>query len=354
MPELDERECDVIVVGAGPAGACAAMRLAKRGLHVCIIEKKTLPRYKTCGGGLLRRAVALLDVDISPAIERQCRFVDLNISGRMEFRAQRAEPIVSMVMRDCFDQLLVAHAVRQGATMIAPCRVTALARQGDRVRIDTSSGPVIARYVIAADGASSTVARLAGWGDPRRATPALECEVQVSAETFARFRDAAQFDFGPVPFGYAWVFPKREHLSIGVLTLRPERVNLNECFEKCLRALSIEPAAIQRHGFVIPLAPRDSTLAKGRVLLTGDAAGLADPVTAEGITSAIQSGQMAADAIAPISMIRFRWNGRTTTRSANRSSPSIASRGDWRGVYTTSRGCEPRLSRGVASASFMR
>ena len=56
MPELDERECDVIVVGAGPAGACAAMRLAKRGLHVCIIEKKTLPRYKTCGGGLLRRA----------------------------------------------------------------------------------------------------------------------------------------------------------------------------------------------------------------------------------------------------------------------------------------------------------
>ncbi len=92
--------------------------------------------------------------------------------------------------------------------------------------------------------------------------------------------------------------PKRNHLSIGVLTTRPGRANLNRCFERYLALADINPVeGVERHGFVIPIGPRQGSLVKGRVLLTGDAAGLADPVTGEGITYAIRSGQLAAKAL---------------------------------------------------------
>ena len=298
MGRSGEGEFDVVVVGAGPAGACAAIRAARRGLRMCLIEKEALPRYKTCGGGVLGRALLSLGVDIAPSIERECREVQLNIGKRLSFRAERAEPIVVMVMRDRFDHLLVEHAASAGAQLRTPSQVTSLKREGDLVRLETSGGTIAARYVIAADGAASAVAKLAGWKDERRMAPALECEVFVDEESFAGFSDAARFDFGLMPSGYAWVFPKRRHLSIGVMTSRPNGVNLNQYFERYLKDLSIKPTAIQRHGYVIPLSPRGSQLARGRVLLAGDAAGFADPVTAEGITYAIRSGQAAADAVA--------------------------------------------------------
>ncbi len=127
----------------------------------------------------------------------------------------------------------------------------------------------------------------------------LECEVHVSPEDFARFSQSARFDFEPVPQGYAWVFPKGEHLSMGVLTLNPQKANLNQCFNHYIEYLKIKKVmSIERHGYVIPLAPRSAVLARDSVLLVGDAAGLADPTTAEGISHAILSGQLAGQAIA--------------------------------------------------------
>src|SRR4051794_38793738 len=106
---------DVAIIGAGPAGAAAAITLARRGISVCILERKSLPRYKTCGGGILHRALPLLDVDVKSVTERQCFDVEMNINRHLRFCVRRDVPIVTMVMRDRFDQLLVQSAQKHGA-----------------------------------------------------------------------------------------------------------------------------------------------------------------------------------------------------------------------------------------------
>jgi flavin-dependent dehydrogenase len=119
----------------------------------------------------------------------------------------------------------------------------------------------------------------------------------VRASDFDRLAGGARFDFGAAPAGYGWVFPKREHLSIGVCTMG-NGVNLNAGLARYLGALGLDrPEHVERHGFFITLGPRAEGVARGRVLLAGDAAGVADPVTGEGISAAIESGTLAARAI---------------------------------------------------------
>jgi flavin-dependent dehydrogenase len=167
----------------------------------------------------------------------------------------------------------------------------------DGVRLDTTGGPLTAAFVLAADGAASGMARRAGWRDGRHLIPALEYEIQVDDRTFERFARSPRFDIGIVPYGYAWVFPKAAHLSVGALTTRRGPMNLHRQLEEYLRVIGLTPRAVERHGFVIPLRPRSGPLARGRMLLVGDAAGLADPMTAEGISFAVRSGRLAAEAI---------------------------------------------------------
>jgi geranylgeranyl reductase family protein len=289
---------DVAVVGSGPAGATAARTLAERGLKVALLERETLPRYKTCGGGLVARAFEVLPQEVHAVIERSCEAAELHLLDRdMHFRAVRTTPFISMTMRDRLDHTLATAAVASGAELRAPCRVTGLHPTREWIRLDTDRGAVTASFVIAADGAGSDVARLAGWTDGRHLIPALEYEVQVDRDTLDRFAGAPRFDVGLVPYGYAWVFPKAAHLSVGVLTAHRGPINLHRHLEDYLRGIGLVPQSMQRHGFVIPVRPRAGPLARGRVLLTGDAAGLADPLTAEGISLAARSGRLAAEAI---------------------------------------------------------
>lgn len=292
---------DVAVVGSGPAGATAALTLARRGLRVVLIEKETLPRYKTCGGGLVGRARALLPPGVERLIERSCDHAELHLlDANLHYRAAREPPdppVVAMTMRDRLDHALAMAAATAGAELRAPCRVTGVTHESGQVRLATDGGPIAAGFLIAADGATGSVARLAGWGDGRRLIPALEYEVKVDDGTLERFARTARFDVGVVPFGYGWVFPKTAHLSVGVLTTRRGGIDLHRSLAEYLRVMGLAPRALERHGYVIPIRPRAGPLARERVLLAGDAAGLADPVTAEGISLAARSGSLAAEAI---------------------------------------------------------
>ena len=294
---------DVAVVGGGPAGACAARVLAEAGARVVLLEKHGLPRYKTCGGGVVGRALNGLPPATRAAVEaavveRSCHVADLNLREEgLRFGTQRARPVISMVMRDRFDAALVAAAEEAGAEIRASCEVRDVITQDDRLELQTTAGAVAARFVVAADGATSVTARRTGWSAPRSCAPGLEAEVTVSDGDLARLAGSARFDFGVIPAGYGWVFPKGRHLSIGVATTR-SGVNLNASLARYLETLDLGPLErIEKHGFLIPLAPRSEGVVRGRVLLAGDAAGLADPLTGEGISAAIHSGTLAGRAI---------------------------------------------------------
>jgi geranylgeranyl reductase family protein len=292
-------EFDVAIVGSGPAGAAAALELATHGVHVALIEKAVPPRYKTCGGGVLRRALKLLPIDVTRAIERECHAAEIvHHAPDLRFVSARPQPIVSMVMRDQFDHLIASAAVARGARLLAGTSVQDVEVGPDHVRLGTNAGDIRARVVIAADGANSTVARKTRRPEIREVFPALECEVTLPPEAMAPLMRTARFDFGLVTAGYGWVFPKRDHLSIGVGTTRRGAANLPEVYREYLRVLGVgTPLREERHGYLIPCRPRAAMFDVPRVLFVGDAAGLADPVTAEGITAGILSGQLAARAI---------------------------------------------------------
>jgi len=294
---------DVAVVGGGPAGACAAFTLAQAGARVVLLEKAALPRYKTCGGGVVGRALRALPPALRGAVdasvlERPCHAAALHFREEgLTFQTRRARPVISMVMRDRFDAALVAAAERAGAEIRQRSAVRDLVRRDHGCELDTAGGTVATRFVVAADGVTGVTARRAGWSAPRACAPCVEAEVSVADRDFARLADVARFDFGVVAVGYGWVFPKRAHLSIGLATTRGGE-NLHLALARYLDAIGLPRVErIDTHGFLIPLAPRDARPVRGRVLLAGDAAGLADPVTGEGISAAIESGVAAGRAI---------------------------------------------------------
>jgi geranylgeranyl reductase family protein len=295
-----EQALDVVVVGSGPAGSTCALQLARSGLSVAILDKSPPPRYKTCGGGVVGRARKLVGFDIAPVVEHECRSAEMRLlDERVCFRVEREEPLVSMTMRTELDGRLLDEALGAGARIIAPCELRGLGAGRSDLSIATSRGPLRARYVVAADGTSSRTARAAGWPENHNSIPAVESELHVDPAAFERLRSTARFDLGLPRHGYAWVFPKRQHLSFGCLTTRRGSRGLRQCLERYLEVLGVDRVeARSDHGSLIPVAPRARVLARDRVLLTGDAAGLADPVICEGITHAIASGRHAGEAIA--------------------------------------------------------
>jgi geranylgeranyl reductase family protein len=299
--QLPQR-CDVAVVGGGPSGACAAHALASDGVDVVLLERDMLPRYKVCGGGVVHRVHQFLPVDVETVIERPCLDAEVNLLPYgYHFVAHRDQPVVSMTMRARFDWLLVDAARQAGARIVYPCDVLGIGWRADEARLATTAGNLHARFVIAADGANGHLARFGGWRDKRIMAPALEWEVTVPPEILERFSRTARFDIGAVSSGYGWVFPKREHLSVGVCVLKSPcfgRRTLKQSLQHYLAAIGVAPVlSVQKHGYVIPLTPRQGPLVRERMLLVGDAAGFADPLTGEGISNAVISGRLASEAL---------------------------------------------------------
>lgn len=291
---------DVAIIGSGPAGASAALELTKNGISTVIIEKEILPRYKTCGGGLVYRGRKSMPFDISSVIEKEFHEVDTYFAAtNLKFTAKRDQPIISMVMRDAFDNLIVEKARENGLTLLQNHKVTGISF-GEIQTIHTSEGDVKAKFIIAGDGALSPIAKIAGWKETRSIIPALEYEVEVPEADFERLSKKVRFDIDVIPYGYGWCFPKKNHLSIGlgVCVKKKQKIDLKKHYVEYLKTLGInEVISEEAHGFVIPVSPRTDTFVQKNVFLIGDSAGFADPLVAEGISNAILSGILAAQSI---------------------------------------------------------
>jgi geranylgeranyl reductase family protein len=299
---------DVIVVGGGPGGSTAARFCAKAGLETLLIEKERLPRYKPCGGCLSTKTVHLLSFDISPVIENTIHGAKFTYCSQDPFFIELKEPIAFLVMRDRFDQFLINKALENGVVILEGERVTRVEEKGDGVEVELGKGKRIhCRYLIGADGAESIVARSLPL--PPQTNDgngiAIECEIPFDSSIHLPQRELQfiNLDFGRIPNGYGWVFPKKEWLSIGIggMFRETKKMNPRQYLRDFLKGLDYIPVGKTGKvmGHLLPsFYNENQKVSRGRFLLVGDAAHLMDPLQGEGIYYAIRSGMLAAEAIA--------------------------------------------------------
>ncbi len=213
---------DCAVIGAGPAGLSAAYAAARAGLRTLVVERAAHPRYKTCGGGLIGTSLATVTdrIDV-PADDRVDR-VTFTRDGRREFTRRHTVPLVTMVRREEFDLRLRRAATDAGAEVRERAAVRAVEQDPEVVHLRLADGDTVtARYAVGADGSSGVTARHVGVGY-RQVDLGLELELPVSPVEQERWRGRVLLDWGPIPGSYAWVFPKGDRLTVGVIAARGE------------------------------------------------------------------------------------------------------------------------------------
>lgn len=290
---------DSIVVGAGPAGTIAASKLANAGARVLVLERHALPRYKACAGAVSGRAASFLTTDFSSVVEDTIHRVKVcwanSNAAPVEYTSKM--PIAYLVMRSRFDELLTNTAVCAGATIHDGERVQAISIEPWGVQVQTTHSTYKAATVIGADGATGVVARQTDLYVPQSSGVALEIEAPVSPQQLAKWQNTVLISYGAPRHGYAWVFPKSEHVSIGTGSFSPRHRDIVKDFSAFTDSLEITWQRQDLKAHPIPLGGRDREFCRPRLLLVGDAAGLADPLSGEGIAHAVHSGKLAADSV---------------------------------------------------------
>ena len=298
---------DVIVVGAGPGGSTAARFCAQAGLKTLLIEKEKMPRYKACGGCLSLKTVDLLGLDLNPVLETIIYKAKFTYRLEDSFSIEWRQPIAFMVMRDRFDQFLVKQALEKGTEVLEGVRVVKVEEKRDGVEVELNDGEKFrCEYLIGADGPGSIVGKSLSLLPPKGDGNGIGMESEIPFEsTFDFPREELQlvhFDFGGVPNGYGWVFPKKEGLSIGVGGMFRDvaKMNLRQYFNTFIHGLNyIKQEKVEKVlGHPLPyFYDERQKVSKGKILLVGDAAHLMDPLMGEGIYYALRSGMLAAEAI---------------------------------------------------------
>jgi geranylgeranyl reductase family protein len=288
-----------LIVGAGPAGSFLGYLLARAGFRVTIIDKATFPRDKVCGGGLSNKTVELLPFDIHPVVQRRVTGAYLTYKNRDTVVKDMGERSGIAVLRSEFDHFLLQKAIDAGSRFHDNTPFVRMDGTGDCVTVATGRGEFRARYLVGADGVFSRVRQSVFGRDLVSYVPAVEALVSVSPDKFARIGNRVLFDFGGMPRGYGWIFPKADHLNVGVFSIFPAR-SIRADLARFMTRYDIldRPISVRHLGFAIPLKNRRREFERDNVILLGDAAGFAESFYGEGIYFALRSSLAAAEAFA--------------------------------------------------------
>ena len=280
---------DVAIVGGGPAGSTAAYRLAQAGANVLLVDKATFPRDKPCGGGVTGRAARLLPFSIEPVVEDVIDRLECRLHYRSRFQRSARAPLAYMTQRKRLDHFLLQQAAAAGADVrdgvkVADVRANALTVDGAEMS---------ARIVIGADGCNGTTARALDLAGEIVHGVALEANFPHDE----RFAHAMVLELGVVRGGYGWVFPKGDHINLGVGGDESEGPTLRKQLRHLCHMHGVDPdAATDTRGYRLPLRRAGSVLARGTTAVIGDAAGLVDPFSGDGMYEAFLSAQLVSDA----------------------------------------------------------
>ncbi|MDF3145641.1 geranylgeranyl reductase family protein [Streptomyces sp. T21Q-yed] len=329
---------DVVVVGAGPAGASAAYAAAVAGRRVLLLEKAELPRYKTCGGGIIGPSRDSLPPGFELPFRDRVHAVTFSHNGRFTRTRRSKQMLFGLINRPEFDQQLVEHAQKAGAELRTGVTVQRVEQHGglinrpefdqqlvehaqkagaelrtgvtvQRVEQHGSAVPdrrsvavvlqggetLLARAVVGADGSASRIGAHVGV-KLDQVDLGLEAEIPVPETVAEDWQGRVLIDWGPIPGSYGWVFPKGDTLTVGVISARGEGAATKRYLEEFIGRLGLagfEPSISSGH--LTRCRADDSPLSRGRVLVCGDAAGLLEPWTREGISFALRSGRLAGE-----------------------------------------------------------
>ena len=294
---------DLIVIGAGPAGSSAARVAAQHGMKTLLLEKDKIPRNKLCGGGLTPKVFSLFDFSLpKQLIERTVKSTRIHVDNQ-EYHFDTDEPLTYMTTRAPFDAFLTEKAVEVGTELIQGTAATKVETNDSFAQVRTKKGTYQSKLLIGADGMGGPTARClnhyAQWS-PDQVSYAIESEVKVGEKKVLDFLgDKSYFDlyYGVSPAGYGWVFPKGDHLTVGVGCRLNQLRSAQELFDRFVNGVhAISGYEIPRpQAHLIPLGgiAKVPTISN-RVMLAGDSAGFAEPFFGEGIYFSILGGQMAA------------------------------------------------------------
>ncbi|NOZ93467.1 MAG: geranylgeranyl reductase family protein [Acidobacteria bacterium] len=294
---LSPRPWDAVIVGAGPAGCHAAWTLGKLGYRVLLLDRAHFPRWKPCAGGITVKAAPYIPMELQELFELTIDRALLAYGPERRTLIRTRRPVAWTVHRESFD---AAHLELVGGiesvSIQQGCGVVGIEEDADHVRVLTESGPVTARAVIGADGVESVVTRcLPGWED-REFVTAFEGEAWLDT---AEEELPVLFDLRSFPGGYGWAFPKRGRCSIGGYVDRQQEQRPRDAYASFVGSWP-ELASCETYrqrGFRLPVGGTRRQLARGRVILAGDAADAVDPITGEGIAYAFMTGHLAAQTV---------------------------------------------------------
>ncbi len=285
---------DVVVLGAGPAGSAAAKTACSLGLRVAVLDKSTFPREKLCGGlftGRSQKAMRkVFGLEVTQDLfltSTRMRFTD----GNQVLADIPDAPPVHLTMRRDLDDTLCKQAIDAGAAPFLDVSVTGIDVPASVIM--TGCGQVINYGVlIGADGANSLVARTLFGSAFNPDTVGFGLEIEAPAQSTNK---AVTVDFTAANWGYGWSFPKHKSTTIGVGGVHGRNDDMKSNMQTYLNRTG-EDACQKFKGQYLPFGDYKKSPGYENVLLAGDAAGLVDPITGEGIALAMESGDMAAHA----------------------------------------------------------
>ena len=289
---------DVTVIGAGPAGAITAKVIAEHGFDVILVEKDEYPgKTNVCAGGMPK--LLLKDVELSQKVAEK------EISGDIHFfpwGSKSSDLDHITVYRHVFDRALADKAVEKGAKLLTNMLIKDVSLKDDKISVDYGKGIIESKLVVFADGPNSLAYRKFGIGfkpEADKTIVSVVCEVKWEDNPLNNYE--FYYGYNISPWGYGWIFPKRDTVNVGVgclySKLRSNIIDsLNYLLKKCpLTCEKLKGREITwLNSALIPVAPAKQIFGE-RMLVVGDAAGMADPISGGGILHAINGGKLAGE-----------------------------------------------------------